>query len=69
MIKASWAKLTGGKLVWLRDHDGTVTLAIARRDPWGYMSAKRWWPWNIRTVRLLPGGNVSGGYVKEWIEA
>ena len=69
MIKALWAKLTGGKLVWLRDHDGEVTLAIARIDPWGDMRAKRHWPWNIRTVRLLPGGKVDGSYVQDWIEA
>ena len=69
MIKALWAKLTGGKLVWLRDADGTITLAIARRDPWGDMRAERWWPWRIRSVRLLPGGKVDGSYVKDWIDA
>jgi len=69
MIAALWAKLTGGKLVWLRDYDGQVTLSIARRDPWGEMRAERWWPWRIRSVRLLEGGRVDGGYVKEWIDA
>lgn len=69
MIKELWAKLTGGKLVWLRDLDGEVTLAIARRDPWGDMRAERWWPFRIRCVRLLPGGKVDGGYVTDWIDA
>ncbi len=59
MVKWLWAKLTGGKLVWLRDVDGEVTLSIARRDPWGDLSAKRYWPFHIRTVRLLPDGKVA----------
>jgi hypothetical protein len=69
MVKWLWAKLTGGKLVWLRDMDGEVTLSIARRDPWGDLSAKRYWPSHIRTVRLLPDGKVDGRYVKEWKDA
>lgn len=69
MIKALWAKVTGGKLVWLRDHDGTITLAIARRDPWGDMRAERWWPFPIRSVRLMEGGKVAGAYVQDWIDA
>lgn len=66
MFKWLWAKLTGAELVWLRDFDGEVTLAIARRDPWGNMSAERHWPWGIKTVVLLPDGKVDGTYVKQW---
>ncbi len=72
MIKWLWAKLTGGKLVWLQDSDGTETLTIARRSSFGGMIAKRWWPFSIRIVRLLPGGEVEGGfgcYVMRWADA
>lgn len=66
MIIRLWALLTGRPLVWLRDLDGTVTLSIARTDPWGDMVAERWWPYKIRTVRLLPDGTVDGYYVHLW---
>lgn len=67
MFVRIWAILTGGDLVWLRDHDGEVTLTIARRTPFGDLIAKRFWPTNIRNVMLLPGGEVAGGaYVEEW---
>lgn len=67
MIKRIWAWLAGGELVWLRDLDGTVTLTIARIDPWGCKTAKRYWPGNTRTVTLEADGTVSNGaYVKLW---
>lgn len=67
MIIRLWAFLTGRPLVWLRDHDGEVTLSIATTDPWGDTVAQRHWPYKIRLVRLLPGGKVSPDcYVKEW---
>lgn len=66
MIKRIWAWITGGELVWLRDHDKTVTLSIAYTDPWGDKIAKRYWPNSIRTVVLRPDGTVDGTYVVEW---
>lgn len=61
------AKLTGGKLVWLRDHDGEVNLAIAYEDAFGGLRAERWWPFRIDAALLLPGGSVCRPcYVKEW---
>lgn len=67
MIKCIWAWLTGGELVWLRDYDGTVTLTIARVDPWGYKTAERYWPYKIRTVTLEADGTVSNNsYVELW---
>ena len=69
MIKRIWAFLTGGKLVWLKDFDGEITLAIARKDPWGDMRAERHWPFSVRSVRLLPDGTVDGSYVRFWIDA
>lgn len=67
MIIRLWAFLTRRRLVWLRDHDGDVTLSIATIDPWGDMVAERHWPYKIRSVRLLPDGKVAPDcYVKEW---
>lgn len=67
MIKRIWCWLTGGELVWLKDHDGEVTLAIARVNAWGERTAERHWPMKIRTVRLLEDGTVDRGeYVKFW---
>lgn len=67
IIKLVWAKLIGGKLVWLRDYDGEVTLTVAKLNPWGEWIAKRYFPFSIRQVRLMPGGKVSGAsYVEDW---
>lgn len=66
MIKRIWAFLTGGRLVWLKDVDGEVTLAIAYTDAWGELIAERHFPWSILKVRLLPDGTVDGCYVKAW---
>ena len=67
IIKYIWAKLTGGKLVWLKDYNERITLTIAYINPWGELFAERWWPWNIHTVKLGADGEVlNGGYVKKW---
>lgn len=68
MIIRFWAWLTNGKLVWLQDFDGEVTLSIARPNPFGGMVAERHWPFNIRKVYLLPNGDVIGSYVRKWKE-
>ena len=68
-LKRLWAWVTFGELVWLRDMDNTLTLAIARVDPWGNKYAERWWPFNIRKVTLLPDGTVDGSYVEYWKSA
>lgn len=70
MIKRIWSILTGGRLVWLKDIDGEVTLAIARQSPFGGMFAERRWPFKIRTVELLDGGLIGGdSYVEQWVYA
>jgi len=67
MIKRIWAYLTNGELVWLQDHDGEVTLTIARRTVFNTLIAKRYWPFDIKIVILSPDGNVlNGGYVRKW---
>ena len=66
MIKRIWAKLTGGRLVWLKDFDGERTLAISRVDAWGTRYAKRYWPFNVLIVVLKDDGTVSNSYVKLW---
>ena len=64
----SWARLTGQKIVYLKDHDSVVTKTVAKETPFGLV-AKRLWPFNIHNVLLLPDGTVeNGGYVIEWRE-
>jgi hypothetical protein len=65
VIMKIWACLTGGKLVWLQDNDGEVTLAIARTNPFGGMMAERYWPFHIRTVQLNDDGTANG-YINQW---
>lgn len=69
MIKRIWSILTGGRLVWLKDCDGQVTLAISRKSPFGGIVAERHWPFAIRTVELLDDGKADGGYVAQWVYA
>lgn len=70
MIIRIWSFLTGGRLVWLRDSNGSITLAIARKSPFGGMIAERHWPWSIWTVELGANGVViNGNYVKQWVYA
>lgn len=66
IIKRICAFLTGGELVWLKDHDGQVTSAIAYVNPWGEKTAERHWPFKIHTVRLFDDGTVDGSYVRFW---
>ena len=64
-----WAKITRQKVVYLKDHDGTITKTVAKETPFGYV-AKRFWPTDVRTVLLLPDGTVEGAsYVEEWRES
>lgn len=65
--KVLWGVLTLGRLVWLEDMDGQVTLAIARTTVSGKRVAKRWWPTNVHNVVLGEDGAVeNGSYVKRW---
>jgi len=66
LIKIFYSWITNGKLVWLEDYDGEVTLSIARKTPWNKLIAKRYWPSGIRFVVLLDDGNVENSYVKKW---
>lgn len=64
-----WAMLTRQKVVYLKDHDGEITKTFAKKTPFGYV-AKRYWPFNIRNVLLLPNGQVENGcYVHGWRDA
>lgn len=61
-----WALITRQKVVYLKDIDGEITKTVAKKTPFGYV-AKRWWPFNIRNVLLLPNGEVEkGSYVTSW---
>ncbi len=66
MIKRIYAFLTNRKLVWLQDFDGEETLSMARKSRFSGFIAERYWPFGIRTVRLLGNGIVDGSYVKKW---
>lgn len=66
IIKRIWAKLTNGKLVWLEDFDGDVTLTIARKHPFEGLLAQRM-PFGIRPLQLLEDGSIRPNcYVKRW---
>ena len=53
-------------LVWLVDHDGTLSLRWARRAGNRHVWARRH-GFDIRTVFLEPGGKVrNGSYVTSW---
>lgn len=57
------------RLVWLRDHNGELSLRRAIASPFGGFIAKRH-PYGIRTVMLNSDGTVSNGaYVQEWMPA
>lgn len=61
-----WARLTNQKVVYLKDHDGTVTITVAKKTPFGYV-AKRRWSVNFCNVILLRDGRVGNVcYVEEW---
>jgi hypothetical protein len=68
MTMRIWAKLTGGMPVILRDMDGDTYKSIARRDPWGDISAPTYWFTNVGRNVLLDDGTVrQPNYVKEWV--
>jgi len=61
-----WAFVTGQVVVFLKDHDGTITKTVAKKTPFGLV-AKRIWPFHIRDVLLMEDGTVENGcYVKNW---
>ena len=65
MLKTIWAFLTGGKVVWLKDHDGELTRTIAYKVGFGKMQARRMI--FIEKVILNEDGTVSGKpYVDYW---
>jgi len=62
------AKIRGGMLVWLLDHDGEITCSIAYASPFGGLVTKRWWPYNISIAKLCPDGSVEyPSYVRKWV--
>ena len=65
MLKTIWAFLTGGKVVWLKDCDGTLTRTIAYKAGFGKMQARRMM--FTGKVTLNEDGTVSGKpYVHYW---
>ena len=70
MILFLWATLTRGRPVYLKDRENQLYLTIARNDAWGDLRAEIYWPWNIRSVRLLKDGKCDAdSYRKQWIDA
>ena len=64
MLKTIWAFITGGKVVWLQDHDGELTRTIAYKAGFGKMKA---WRMFSLSVILNQDGTVSGApYVQYW---
>jgi hypothetical protein len=61
------AKLMGWKVVWLIDYDGETNLRFAKPTALGWRVKRL--AFNIRTVILLPEGELkNGSWVKCWIE-
>lgn len=74
VLKLLDAKLSGGKLVWLRDHDDVHTLTVAHVNANGKLSAPRYWPYYRQcvlnedgTVSPVEQGNTL--YARHWIDA
>lgn len=71
-IKRIQALISGGQLVWLRDHDETQTLVVANRARDGKLYSARYWP-SFRSVQLNDNGTVlcldkaNGSYVRNWV--
>ena len=64
-LKRLWARLTGGQVVWLRDHDHEVCTRIARNTPFGLMAWRH--GLGVQQVFLLPDGKTRGCcYVVAW---
>lgn len=59
------AKLTGGRVVWLRDFDGQCERVIAYKTAFGQMQAKRL---GLHECSLMKGGVVldGGWFVEKW---
>lgn len=68
MLAVAWAKLTGGRAVWLLDFDDDFAVSVARVSPFGHMYAYRHWPMRCGLrVTLKKGGTCSGeSYVVGW---
>lgn len=60
------AGIFGHKVIYLLDHDGTVTKRWAKITPFG-LTCKRF-AWSDLTLLLLPDGKIKGGpvYVSTW---
>ena len=70
LFKRIHARLSGGKLVWLRDYDEIQTLAVAYEED-GELRAKRIWPFYAEVV-LNEDGTVTterNKFVRHWIWA
>ena len=65
MLKRLWARLTGGRVVWLLDHDVEQTRSIARPQGFGRLAATRM-QFNPKAVLLEDGTVASPSYVKRW---
>ena len=64
IFKRIAAFLLRRELVWLRDHDGAVALAVARKTPFGM---ECYHPQTKRRCLLFPDGSLKGpSYVDEW---
>jgi hypothetical protein len=61
-----WAFITRQEVVYLLDYDGEVTKTVAKQTPFGGLTAKRHWPFNIRNVGCTVDGVVNGSYVEDW---
>lgn len=67
IIKWIVAKVCGGQLVWLSDYNGEEKLTIAYQSQFGALRAEVYWPFNVRTVRLMRNGTVHGcSYIDRW---
>ena len=69
LFKRLWARLTGGILVALQDHDGEVSIRVARQNLFGQLTAHRFSIYPRRSVILNPDGTCAGiCYVVRWKE-
>jgi len=72
IIKRIQAFITGGQLVWLRDHDEIQSLAVANLARDGKLYSARFWP-GFRALRLNENGTVvcldneNGKYTRNWV--
>lgn len=65
MIYRLLAWILRREVVWLRDHDGTVTVRLARRTPYGLTCDRH--GFGVRPLLLIDGGKIKPDcYVHEW---